>query len=85
MTISIRDQRHDPREDRNGQLSRESWQDLLGWFHNTLCEAVRVDPSDLDLVQLCNQPKAVVDAIFEHSEPRGLQPSPREQEIPLEM
>jgi hypothetical protein len=36
-------------------------------------------------VQVCDEPKAVVDAIFDHYESRGFQPSPEEQEMLLEL
>ncbi|MCU7891054.1 MAG: TIGR00730 family Rossman fold protein [Candidatus Thiodiazotropha sp. (ex Ustalcina ferruginea)] len=61
------------------------WQGLLDWFRNTLCEAGTIDPEDLDLVQVCNQPKEIVDAIFAHYESRRFEPSPAEQEILLEL
>jgi len=66
-------------------VGREFWQGLLDWFRNTLCEAGTIDPSDLDLVQVCDAPEAVVDAIFRHYETRGFQPSAAEQEILLEL
>jgi uncharacterized protein (TIGR00730 family) len=61
------------------------WRGLLDWFRDTLCNSGTIDPSDLDLVQVCDEPKAVVDAIFDHYETRGFQPSPVEQEMLLEL
>ena len=51
------------------------WQGLSDWFRDTLCKSGTIDPPDLDLVQVCDKPKAVVDAIFDHYE-SGFQPSP---------
>jgi len=61
------------------------WRGLLDWFRNTLCAAGTIDAEDLDLVQVCDQPSEVVDAIFAHYESRRFEPSPAEQEILLEL
>jgi uncharacterized protein (TIGR00730 family) len=61
------------------------WQGLLDWFRDTLSKSGTIDPADLDLVQVCDEPRAVVDAIFDHYESRGFQPSPAEQEMLLEL
>ena len=61
------------------------WTGLLEWFRGTLCEKGTISPEDLDLVQICDEPKAVVDAIFAHYESRGFAPSTEEQEILLEL
>ncbi|RDH90381.1 MAG: TIGR00730 family Rossman fold protein [endosymbiont of Seepiophila jonesi] len=61
------------------------WQGLLEWFRGSLCEAGTISPSDLDLVQVCNEPQEVVDAIFAHYESRGFEPSAEEQEMLLEL
>ncbi len=66
-------------------VGADFWQGLLDWFRNTLCETGTIDPSDLDLIQVRDEPKAVVEAIFDHYETRGFQPSPQEQEILLEL
>jgi hypothetical protein len=42
------------------------WQGLLDWFRDSLCKSGTIDPSDLDLLQVRDEPKAVVDAIFDH-------------------
>ncbi|MEJ2622496.1 MAG: LOG family protein, partial [Candidatus Thiodiazotropha sp.] len=61
------------------------WGGLLDWFRNTLCPAGTIDQEDLDLVQVCEQPQQVVEAIFNHYETRRFEPSPAEQEILLEL
>jgi uncharacterized protein (TIGR00730 family) len=61
------------------------WRGLLAWMRDTMVADRTIDPQDLDLVQVCEEPQEVVDAIFAHYEVRGLQPSAAEQEILLEL
>lgn len=61
------------------------WEGLLQWFREVLCKEGTINPSDLDLVQVCNEPQEVVDAIFAHYEARGFEPSAEEKEILLEL
>jgi hypothetical protein len=39
----------------------------------------------MDLIKVINEPKAVVDAIFQHYETRGFEPSAEEREIQLNL
>jgi hypothetical protein len=39
-----------------------------------------VGPGDVDLLQVIDEPQAVVDAIFDHYHTRGFEPSPAERE-----
>ncbi len=61
------------------------WEGLLDWFRHTLVEERMIDPTDLDLIQVLNTPKEVVDAIFAHYEDRGFEPSKEELEAMLEL
>ncbi len=61
------------------------WKGLLDWMRNSMCAAGTISASDLELVQLCEEPQEVVDAIFTHYESRGFEPSFSEQEILLEL
>ena len=61
------------------------WEGLLQWFREVLCQEGTINPADLDLVQVCNEPQEVVDAIFAHYEARGFEPSAEEKEILLEL
>ncbi|WP_199930349.1 TIGR00730 family Rossman fold protein [Sedimenticola thiotaurini] len=65
----------------NGQF----WGGLLEWMRTTMCGNGTISPGDLELVQLCEEPQEVVDAIFAHYETRGFEPSISEQEILLEL
>src|SRR5262245_58041854 len=44
------------------------WQGLLDWFRGTLIAEGMIDPLDMNLVQIHNEPSAVVDAIFKYYE-----------------
>jgi hypothetical protein len=44
-----------------------------------------IDENDVSLVQVCNQPEEVVDAIFKFYEKRGFEPSPAEKEVLLNL
>jgi len=61
------------------------WKGLLEWFKNTLVEEGTIDADDLDLVKVLDKPQDVVNAIFQHYEHRGFEPSAEEKEILLEL
>ncbi len=61
------------------------WRGLVGWFRTTLVEEGTISPGDLDLIQIIDEPAAVVDAIFAHYEGRDFEPSAEEQEILLQL
>jgi len=44
-----------------------------------------INPEDMDLVQVIDEPGQVVEAIFKHYEARGFQPSAMEREIQLNL
>ncbi len=61
------------------------WRDLLGWFKHTLAKEGMIAYEDLDLIQVINEPEAVVEAIFSYYEGRGFEPSAAEREIQLSL
>ncbi|MEJ2553990.1 MAG: TIGR00730 family Rossman fold protein [Gammaproteobacteria bacterium] len=61
------------------------WGGLIEWFKTTLVKEVTIDAGDLDLVQVLDKPQEVVDAIFNHYESRGFEPSAEEQEMLLDL
>ena len=61
------------------------WNGLLDWFKKTLVEEGTIDASDLDLIKVLDKPQDVVNAIFQHYEHRGFEPSAEENEILLEL
>jgi uncharacterized protein (TIGR00730 family) len=61
------------------------WRGLLEWIKHTLVTEGMISPEDLDLVKVINDPKDVVNAIFDHYETRGFEPSAAEREIQLSL
>ena len=61
------------------------WRGLLVWFKETLVKEGMIDPNDLDLIKVIDEPKDVVEAIFKHYETRGFEPSAAEREIQLSL
>jgi hypothetical protein len=44
-----------------------------------------IDPGDAGLLQVIDEPQAVVEAIFAYYEKRGFEPSPQEREVLLNL
>lgn len=61
------------------------WRGLIEWFKNTLVAEGTVDADDMNLIQVINEPKDVVAAIFKHYETRGFEPTAAEREIQLNL
>lgn len=61
------------------------WRGMLDWFKQVLVTENMMEAEDLHLIQVINEPKAVVDAIFNHYEKRGFEPSAQEREIQLNL
>jgi len=57
------------------------WGKLVDWFRDTLVAQGMVDAADMDLIRVIDQPDDVVEAIFQHYEARGFEPTGREREI----
>jgi uncharacterized protein (TIGR00730 family) len=57
------------------------WQPMLDWFENTLVKQGMINPEDLKLMQVIDNPGEVVEAIFKHYETRGFEPSALEKQI----
>jgi hypothetical protein len=66
-------------------VNQAFWSGLLDWFKETLCPEGTINPEDLDLLRICDEPQDVVNAIFDHYESRGFEPSSKEKEILLEL
>lgn len=66
-------------------VESEFWSGLLDWFRNSLSEKGTISPEDLDLIQVCDEPQEIVQAIFDHYGGRGFEPSEDELEILLEL
>ena len=61
------------------------WRGLVDWFRDRLVGEGMIDPSDIDLVQMLDEPQQAVDAIFTFYEKRGFQLSPDEREVLLNL
>jgi uncharacterized protein (TIGR00730 family) len=61
------------------------WRGLVDWFRDTLVKEGTIDADDLDLIQVIDEPKDVVNAIFQYYETRGFEPSPSEREMLLSL
>jgi len=61
------------------------WSKLVDWFQTTLVEAGTINAEDMNLITILDDPKDVVNAIFDHYENRDFELSAEEQEIMLEL
>lgn len=59
------------------------WRGLMDWVKTTLVDEKMISPSDLDLIQIIDDPEMIVAAIFKHYETRGFKLSPDEERIQL--
>ncbi len=59
------------------------WGGLTDWLKNTLVAEGMASEEDLDLIQVIDDPKAIVDAIFKHYETKGFELSAAERKIQL--
>jgi uncharacterized protein (TIGR00730 family) len=59
------------------------WTGMVEWFRTALLDEKVISPEDMDLVQIIDDPKAVVSAIFKYYETRGFEPSAAEREKQL--
>jgi uncharacterized protein (TIGR00730 family) len=61
------------------------WSGLIDWFSNTLVMAGTISKSDLDLIQIIDDPDEVVEAIFCYYEHRRFEPTEEEAELQLNL
>ena len=61
------------------------WRGLIDWFKDRLVEEGMINPEDLNLIQIIDEPEKVVDAIFNHYQSRGFLPLPEEHELMLNL
>src|SRR5574340_644832 len=61
------------------------WRGLIGWFRERLVSEGMISPDDMDLLQVIDEPKQVVDAIFKYYERRGFGLVPTEHELLLNL
>jgi uncharacterized protein (TIGR00730 family) len=61
------------------------WRGLIDWLRERLIAEGMIDETDMRLIQICDQPQQVVDAIFAFYDKRGFEPSPAEREAMLNL
>ncbi|MDR2508444.1 MAG: TIGR00730 family Rossman fold protein [Candidatus Accumulibacter sp.] len=61
------------------------WRGLVDWLRTTLVSEKVISPEDAGLIQVLDEPKAVVDAIFRHYEEHGFATLSVEREIWLNL
>ena len=66
-------------------VGTEFWRGFLDWLEQTLVAAATIDPEDLHLIYLFDEPRRVVEEIFDFYEGRSIEPSSEEQMIQLEL
>lgn len=66
-------------------VHRPFWEGLLNWFASTMVEEGVINKEDLDLIKIIDEPKQIANAIFEHYESSGFEPSAEEAEILLQL
>jgi uncharacterized protein (TIGR00730 family) len=66
-------------------LHEPFWRGLLAWFRERLVADGMIDENECGLLQVVNEPREVVDAIFDFYEKRGFEPSPAEREVLLNL
>jgi uncharacterized protein (TIGR00730 family) len=66
-------------------VHRPFWEGLLEWFRERLVSERMINPEDLEIMQIIDDPDEVVEAIFKHYETRGFLPLPEEHELMLNL
>ena len=66
-------------------VGSDFWKGMIDWFKEKLVEEKMVEPEDIDLIQLIDEPGQVVEAIFKHYEARPFGPLPNERELMLNL
>jgi predicted Rossmann-fold nucleotide-binding protein len=61
------------------------WRGLVDWLRERMAAEGMIDSADVDLFNVIDEPKQVVDAIFSHYEKRGFEPSAAEREAQLNL
>ncbi len=61
------------------------WRGLVDWMRDRLIEEKMIDSGDMNLIQVIDDPKKIVEAIFDHYEKRTFEPSAAEREAQLNL
>lgn len=66
-------------------MCSDFWGGLIDWFKARLVSERMIDPMDMQLIQVIDEPERVVEAIFKHYEARPFGPLPNEREMLLNL
>jgi len=66
-------------------VGAEFWRGLLDWMRDKLVAEGMIAASDLQLMQIIEEPEAIVEAIFDYYETRGFQPTRAERDKMLNL
>lgn len=61
------------------------WEGLIDWFEKSLVQEKMINPEDLNLFQLIDSPQKIAEAIFNHYEKHGFEPTQEEKEVMLDL
>jgi uncharacterized protein (TIGR00730 family) len=61
------------------------WAGLIDWFKNTLVSEGTISETDLDLIQIIDDPDEIIEAIFCYYEHRRFEPTEEEAELQLNL
>ncbi len=61
------------------------WKGLIDWMREALAANGLIDPKDIELMQIVDEPSQVVEAIFEFYGNRGFAPTANERELMLNL
>jgi uncharacterized protein (TIGR00730 family) len=61
------------------------WNGLVDWLRERLVAEGMINPEDMDLIQIIEEPEAIVAAIFKHYETRGFERIPAEHDLLLNL
>lgn len=66
-------------------VGSDFWKGLVDWFRDRLVEEKMINPEDMDLLQIIDEPEQIVEAIFKHYESQGFAHLPSERELMLNL
>ena len=61
------------------------WRGLLDWMQDSLVGQGMINPEDMAIMQVLDEPQQIVEAIFKHYENRSFSPLPSERESLLNL
>ena len=64
-------------------VCKDFWAGLVDWLKNTMIVEGMASKQDLELIQMIDDPKEIVEAIFKHYELTGFELTPAERKIQL--